>query len=453
VRKGKSVIGQDIYSISAGLRVESVKDLVLEDGDDGVIALLVSQGGLLGTSRIVPFASVVRFGPSTVLIDDADSVIPAASDPHVADILDRTGSLLGTLVVTEEGEDLGRIGDVYFDETSGRITGFEVSGGLLGDVMRGTSYLPFEHIRVIGRDAVIASGEAQAIVDGQKGGLTAAIDSASASIAAHIPSSDGDGEGEGSSDPASHDPDGALVGARAQADLMDRDGSIVIANGQAVTLDLIQRARAGNNLDPLYQAVGRARSVPVGEQAVEAASKAADSASDLWARFTGRLSEMTDAAGQRMDTQQTQARLGKINDAIGRPVTKVFLDRDDSVILDLGDLVTHQAVQRANDAGLLDSLLACVYVASDVSFTRDEMRADIAGDSTVAKASGGATVVSDLEAKLAAPSESVSDTAPATPPEDIDTDTDGSGDRASETDEDESPPSSPTSKGSEQEPA
>ena len=99
----------------------------------------------------------------------------------------------------------------------------------------------------------------------------------------------------------------------------------------------------------------------------------------------------------------------RINDAIGRPVTKVFLDRDDSVILDLGDLVTHQAVQRANDAGLLDSLLACVYKASDVTFTRDEMRAEIAGDSTVDKASGGASVVTELEAKLAPAPESAED--------------------------------------------
>jgi hypothetical protein len=94
-------------------------------------------------------------------------------------------------------------------------------------------------------------------------------------------------------------------------------------------------------------------------------------------------------------------------------VTKVFLDRDDSVILDLGDLVTHQAVQRADDAGLLDSLLASVYRASDVTFTRDEMRAEIAGDSTVDKASGGASVVADLEAKVATPTTSDDARAPS----------------------------------------
>ena len=59
--------------------------------------------------------------------------------------------------------------------------------------------------------------------------------------------------------------------------------------------------------------------------------------------------------------------------------------------------------------GLLDSLLGSVYTAADVSFTRDEMRAGIDGDSTVDKASGGATVVAELETKLAEPSQGESD--------------------------------------------
>ena len=69
------------------------------------------------------------------------------------------------------------------------------------------------------------------------------------------------------------------------------------------------------------------------------------------------------------------------------------------MILDLGDLVTHQAVQRASDAGLLDSFLAGVYRGGDITFSRDEMRAGIAGDSTVDKASGGASVVDELIAR------------------------------------------------------
>ena len=192
------------------------------------------------------------------MIDDADSVIPADDDPRVAEILDRKGTLLGTRVVTEEGEDLGRIGDLYFDETSGRITGYEVSGGMLGDVVRGTSYLPFEHIRVIGtRRGHRRPATRKAVVDGQKGGLSPRSTAHHSTVAAPSRAADDQATDEGPlPTPPSHDPDGELVGARAQADLLDRDGSVVVANGQTVTLELIQRARPASKLDALYQAVG-----------------------------------------------------------------------------------------------------------------------------------------------------------------------------------------------------
>ena len=68
-----------------------------------------------------------------------------------------------------------------------------------------------------------------------------------------------------------------------------------------------------------------------------------------------KISELTDESGKRMSEQQTKARLAAINDAVGRPVTKVILDRSDEVVLNLGDIITHEAVQRAYEAGILDT--------------------------------------------------------------------------------------------------
>jgi len=178
--------------------------------------------------------------------------------------------------------------------------------------------------------------------------------------------------------------------------VMDPEGAVIVATGQRVTPDLVERARAAGVLDALYAAVGLERPVPVSEQMASAASAAKETASDLWSRFTTRLSEMSDDAGRRLDKQQTQAQLDRINDAIGRPVTKVFLDREDNVILDLGELITHQAVQRAYDAGMLESLLSSVY-RMDVSFTQDQLKAPVRGDSTIDQAHGGATVVEELQ--------------------------------------------------------
>ena len=67
---------------------------------------------------------------------------------------------------------------------------------------------------------------------------------------------------------------------------------------------------------------------------------------------------------------------------MSRPVTKVFLDLEDRVILDLGDLITHAAVQRAHDAGALDGLLGSVY-KGEVAFRRDGVRAQRPGEAAL----------------------------------------------------------------------
>jgi uncharacterized protein YrrD len=392
MRKGKNVIGQDVYTLSGGLKLQSVKDLLIGESNDRIIALLVDEGGLLSTSTVVPIESVRRFGRSAVMIEEANAVVPASSVPEVSRMLDRKASLLGTRVLTEDGAELGSVSDMYFDDRSGTIHGFEVSGGPVDDLLRGSSYLPLDEIEVVGTDAVIVRESAKASLEAQAGGLAGALGQAS-------PAEGGRDDGE-QADAA--DPDARLIGRMAAADVADPDGSIVVAHGQRITPEHIGAARDAEVLDALRRAGGAQVGPSGADQASETLDQVAANASDMWGRFTARLSEMTDAAGQRIDQQQTKARLDAIHDAIGRPVTKVFLDKDDEVILDLGDLVTHQAVQRAYDAGMLDSLLASVYKA-DVTFERDEMRAPVEGDSTIEKASGGATVVEDLARRAAGP--------------------------------------------------
>jgi hypothetical protein len=137
-----------------------------------------------------------------------------------------------------------------------------------------------------------------------------------------------------------------------------------------------------------------------GAAAGDALGDAGDRAADLWDKFTAKLGEVKDSTGQRVDEQQTKARLAAIEDAVGRPVTKVILDLQDEVILDLGDLITHAAIQRAHDAGALDTLLGSVY-KGEVTFEKDELRARRPGVASLDEgAGGGAPVVEELRSKV-----------------------------------------------------
>jgi hypothetical protein len=123
---------------------------------------------------------------------------------------------------------------------------------------------------------------------------------------------------------------------------------------------------------------------------------AGDTAASVWDRFTAKIGEVTDSTGKRMDEESKKRRLGQIEDAVGRPVTKVILDLEDKVILDLGDIITHAAIQRADEAGALDSLLSSVY-KGDVSFEKQEMRIERPGEASIEKAGGKGVGVPVME--------------------------------------------------------
>jgi|GEM_PF-705623 len=488
MRKGKNVIGKDVLSYIDGRKVHSVKDLIIGMENDDVVALLVSEGGLFSTAQIVPMENVVSFGKDAVVISDSNAAIPADSYPAVQEILDRKDKLIGKKVFTEGGDSQGSVSDVFFEESSGRILGFEVSGGLINNVAKGTSYLPLEDIVNIGPDVVLIKSEAVYDLDAQVGGVQGALQSAGdkvgsavdtakekvgdaaqnigeaatdkqmdfvvgktasrevtaddgtviasanqvitrniaeradrqGKLAALVASASGSilqGAGAGVEQKA----EDAVIGRRAGKDIESDNGSIIVASGQRIGREHVELARSTNKLGDLLASAGLGQmqqagdhtgaalgqagdkagqvSGQVGDKVGDAAEQTADKAGDLWDNFTRKISEMTDSAGKRVDEEKAKKRLSDIQDAIGRPVTKVILDKQDNVILNLGDLITHEAVQRAYDSGMLDTLLDNVYKA-EVTFEKEELRAPGEAEATVDKASGNATVVADMEQKV-----------------------------------------------------
>ncbi len=142
MRKGKSVIGKPILSLADGARLHEVKDVILGAGNDTVVGLLADEGGISASSLVVPIHEVTGFGRDAVIVARRESVVAAKEAPEIGSIVARQQSLLGTRVFTETGDDQGKINDVYFDEPTGKILGFELSGGMIPDAAQGTRYIP-----------------------------------------------------------------------------------------------------------------------------------------------------------------------------------------------------------------------------------------------------------------------------------------------------------------------
>jgi len=395
MRKGKNVIGQSVLSYADGVRIHSVKDLLISDNNDAIIALLVDEGGLLGSSQVIPIENVRTFGKDAVIVETSDRVVSAANDPDVNAILHRQDKLLGKKVVTDMGQAMGAISDMYFDEFSGRISGFEVSTGLFGDMASGTSFLPVNDIDRLGPDVVFVRPETGEALDAQVGGVRGAFQDAGDKLSGAVT----DATSNAQQGVADQQPEQRLIGRTSGRDVADDNGNIIVASGERIRPEHVEWAKQTDNMGSLTAAVAAGAASDAKRKAGQGVEQAADSIGSMWDRFVLKLGETRDEQGRQADAAQTAQRLATIQDAIGRPMQKAILDRNDDLILDFGDIVTHKSIQLAHEAGMLDTLLANVHRAT-VSFPNDQLRARQPAQATIDKASGGATVVDELEQKV-----------------------------------------------------
>ena len=64
-------------------------------------------------------------------------------------------------LLTTKGKELGKIVDFVFDETTGDVSGYELSSGLFSDTFEGTPFLPTPQWIELGKDVAFVGPEAE----------------------------------------------------------------------------------------------------------------------------------------------------------------------------------------------------------------------------------------------------------------------------------------------------
>ncbi|MEH1771086.1 MAG: hypothetical protein ACYTXE_33955 [Nostoc sp.] len=177
------------------------------------------------------------------------------------------------------------------------------------------------------------------------------------------------------------------------------DGLIIAASGQIVTESVLARVQTFGKQAELLKAVG-----------LNLATTARSTASDTWLETKAQLGDGASIAQQNLNTfwqvlkaktEQLQGRSTRaikkqrIELALGRPVTRVILDPEDNVILNVGELITHRAVSQAEESGVLNILLSSVYT-KEPEISDKELRACEHGMAALAHHNNGR---SQLESK------------------------------------------------------
>ncbi|WP_310421751.1 PRC-barrel domain-containing protein [Chamaesiphon sp. VAR_48_metabat_135_sub] len=478
MRKGSDIVGKPIVAYDTGEKVGRVRDLIFDQERNYLVALLVQEGGFMSDARVLPLLAIQSIGMDAAIVSRADNIIPAKSDPQVAAILARNNIMNGTHIMTVSGQDLGKMVDLYFDETTGAIEGYEVSGGIFADAYSGRSFVPAVQTLRIGENYAFVPAMVADLMEEQVGGIKAAIQDTSEKVQAAAHKA-GEQISEVSRqattqvanaivDPESQKqfvlgrktasevlrPDGSVfltpgkivtmadamtaenigildrlyraaggnlaedakqraseiaqdltqkanattarytidqaLGRRATTVVRTRDGLIVAAPGQIVTEKTIERAQTYHLEEALLRSVGLSTSNAAKSSANDALDAASSQISHTGDRVQSGIAQSIEWAkqtGEKLRSQTTHAlEEQQIKGALGRPATRVILDKQDRVILNTGELITHRSIEAARRAEMLEVLLSSVYTKTP-EFSEATLRAPEPGRASLPAAS------------------------------------------------------------------
>ena len=138
------ISGNPVMDTSTATTVGRVQAPIVDPVTQRVIGFRVKKSK--GPGDVVLWEGLAGLGPDALTVDSAERLAEPPADWKV-----RAGSkrdLLGRKVLTEHGHDLGKVRDVEFDPSDGRVT----------SLMLKDAFVDGERLLGIGRFAVVVRG-------------------------------------------------------------------------------------------------------------------------------------------------------------------------------------------------------------------------------------------------------------------------------------------------------
>lgn len=374
-RRARDIMGLPVITFNRGSKIYDVEDMILDPARPQVLALLVEEKSLFHSAKVIPFGYINAIGPDAVIVPDGKAVVDLdrLKDRELR-ALNNDQIVRGLRVLTDDGRKLGSINDMLIDTKTGEIKGYYMSIGRVLDVTQGERYLPAANVINVGRRVLYISPETGRMLDEQVGGWSGSLEGAGSGLrtaGARANNSlldlgdrlktSGNQLNQQLGQYGSQVPQkmgSVVLGRTAHENVTAPDGTVIAKAGDTITQDQIDAANASGRTTQLFLAAGVG---PAREHASNFSTEASDTwertrteARSLWSQLVGGQNTMMDQADER--SLQRRARY-----ALGRPVNRVILDRDDSIILNTGDIITNRSIEAARDAGVLDLLVTSVY--------------------------------------------------------------------------------------------
>ncbi len=368
--KGTKIIGLDIISIKTGEKLETVTDILYDPYVNKVIGILVDTGGWFSDSRIILTQNIVSVGKDAVMVEDKNVIQIGSEAPNrVSQITGGKETLQGDEVMTESGEELGVVSDIYVHFPGGNVSQLEVSKGFLGDLNSGKSWVKIEDIITVGEDRIIVKNYTKEIM--QKQGETQGLQGAFKTGGQIAQEKLGQTQEFVSQKSGEMGQKAQELGELAKIKSMEI-GELI----QTKTTPLIEKTKekTGQLGQMTKEKLGQTKEYinsgnlqsdaqnklnEVKDMVSNARQNVSQTTANLTEKSKEKINESKDKIGQTAQNAQTEAKNKQMQQAIGKRVINIdILDKMDNILARPRDLVTHELIKKAIENDVIDQLLA-----------------------------------------------------------------------------------------------
>lgn len=148
----RDLIGRPVLELGSGRYLGEAREVLVDLSSATVVGIVVQRGRWVHSTWILPLESVLSCGDGAITVESEDALIPRT------EYRQRRGSgehqLVGKRVLDEGGRDLGTLDDIFFDPATCVVTGYQISGGVIQDLLEGKRSIPAVPL-MLGYDAVV----------------------------------------------------------------------------------------------------------------------------------------------------------------------------------------------------------------------------------------------------------------------------------------------------------
>jgi uncharacterized protein YrrD len=157
--KGNTIVGKPMVTYDLGEQIGKVADLVIDFSNNQILGLSLSEGQWSQRARMLPLHEVHALGLDVIIVSSRSAIVEVDQTAETKLVLGHDMVRKRIKLLTTAGRDLGAMTDVYFDERSGVIQGYEVEGGFFAAASCGRSFVPAPHTLKIGADVAFVPPE------------------------------------------------------------------------------------------------------------------------------------------------------------------------------------------------------------------------------------------------------------------------------------------------------